>query len=81
MLMPTKIIKPVDSIFSISAFVLKALESNDMRIDELIEEVNKTYYKEISLDKLVLSLNFLYLINKIELKNEIIGGYMCWYKF
>ena len=72
MLMPTKIIKPVDSIFSISAFVLKALESNDMRIDELIEEVNKTYYKEISLDKLVLSLNFLYLINKVELKNEII---------
>lgn len=72
MLMPTKIIKPIDSIFSISAFVLKALESNDMRIDELIEEVNKTYYKEISLDKLVLSLNFLYLINKIELKNEII---------
>lgn len=72
MLMPTKIIKPVDSIFSISAFVLKALESNDMRIDELIEEVNKTYYKEISLNKLVLSLNFLYLINKIELKNEII---------
>ena len=72
MLMPTKIIKPVDSIFSISAFVLKALESNDMRIDELIEEVNKTYYKKISLDKLVLSLNFLYLINKVELKNEII---------
>jgi hypothetical protein len=72
MLMPTKIIKPVDSIFSISAFVIKALESNDMSIDELIEEVNKTYYKEISLDKLVLSLNFLYIINKVELKNEII---------
>jgi hypothetical protein len=72
MLMPTKIIKPVDSIFSISAFVIKALEINDMSMDELIEKVNKTYYKEISLDKLVLSLNFLYLINKVELKNEII---------
>ena len=72
MLMPTKIIKPVDSIFSISAFVIKVLESNDMNLDELNEEVNKAYYKEISLDKLVLSLNFLYLINKIELKNEII---------
>jgi hypothetical protein len=72
MLMPTKIIKPVDSIFSISAFVIKALEINDMSMDELIEEVNKTYYKEIFLDKLVLSLNFLYLINKVELKNEII---------
>ena len=73
MLMPTKIIKPVDSIFSISAFVIKALEVNDMSMDELIEEVNNTYYKKISLDKLVLSLNFLYLINKVELKNEIIS--------
>ena len=72
MLMPTKIIKPVDSIFSISAFVIKALEVNDMSMDELIEEVNNTYYKKISLDKLVLSLNFLYLINKVALKNEII---------
>ena len=72
MLMPTKIIKPVDSIFSISAFVIKALEVNDMSMDELIEEVNNTYYKKISLDKLVLSLNFLYLINKVDLKNEII---------
>lgn len=72
MLMPTKIIKPVDSIFSISAYVIKVLELNDMSMDELVEEVNKIYYKEISLDKLVLSLNFLYLINKIELKNEII---------
>lgn len=72
MLMPTKIIKPVDSIFSISAYVIKALERNDMNIDELFQKVNKTYYKEISLDRLILSLNFLYIINKIELKNEII---------
>lgn len=70
--MPTKIIKPVDSIFSISAYVIKTLEINDMSMDELFQEVNEIYYKEISLDKLVLSLNFLYLINKIELKNEII---------
>jgi hypothetical protein len=72
MLMPTKIIKPVDSIFSISAYVIKALETNDMNMDELFQKVNKMYYKEISLDRLILSLNFLYIINKIELKNEII---------
>ena len=47
MLMPTKIIKPVDSIFSISAFVIKVLESNNMNLEELIEEVNKAYYKRI----------------------------------
>ena len=72
MLMPTKIIKPVDSIFSISAYVIKALEINDMNMDELLQKVNKIYYKKISLDKLILSLNFLYLINKVEFKNEII---------
>jgi len=72
MLMPTKLIKPVDSIFSISAYVIKALEVNSMNMDKLLEEVNRLYYKKISLDKLMLSLNFLYLINKIELKNETI---------
>ncbi|PHS56625.1 MAG: hypothetical protein COB17_08830 [Sulfurimonas sp.] len=72
MLMPTKLIKPVDSIFSISAYVIKALEINSMNMDKLLEEVNTLYYKNISLDKLMLSLNFLYLINKIELKNETI---------
>ena len=72
MLMPTKLIKPVDSIFSISAYVIKALEINPMNMDKLFEEVNALYYKDISLDKLMLSLNFLYLINKIELKNETI---------
>ena len=70
MLMPTKLIKPVDSIFSISAYVIKALEINAMNLDKLLEEVNTLYYKNIPLDKLMLSLNFLYLINKIELKNE-----------
>jgi len=72
MLMPTKLIKPVDSIFSISAYVIKALEINAMNLDKLLEEVNTLYYKNIPLDKLMLSLNFLYLINKIELKNETI---------
>ena len=72
MLMPTKLIKPVDSIFSISAYVIKALEINSMNMDKLLEKVNTLYYKNISLNKLMLSLNFLYLINKIELKNEII---------
>ena len=70
--MPTKLIKPVDSIFSISAYVIQALEANSMHIDRLLKEVNELYYKNISLDKLMLSLNFLYLINKIELNNETI---------
>ena len=72
MLMPTKIIKPVDSLFSISAYVLKVLHTQNLTIDKLHNEVNKVYYKKISLEKIILSLNFLYITNKVRIENETI---------
>ena len=70
--MPTKIIKPVDSLFSISAYLLKVLDKESLNLDKLHEEVNKIYYKRISLEKIILSLNFLYTTNKVRIDNEII---------
>ena len=71
--MPTKIVKPVDSIFSISAYVIKILqESTSVDIDSLHEKINSTYYKKITFEQLLLSLNFLFIINKVDLKNETI---------
>ncbi len=72
MLMPTKIIKPVDSLFSISAYLLKILSEEAFDLDKLHDEVNKIYYKNISLEKIILSLNFLYTTDKVRLNNEII---------
>lgn len=72
MLMPNKIIKPVDSLFSISAFILKILHEQKLTIDEIHEGLNSIYYKKVSLEKVLLSLNFLYQIGKVELNNEII---------
>ena len=71
--MPTKIIKPVDSLFSISAYVLKGLNGKKLTIDELHDEINKVYYKKISLEKIILSLNFLYITNKVRIENETIA--------
>ena len=73
MLMPTKIIKPVDSLFSISAYVLKVLHGENLTIDKLHNEVNKVYNKKISLEKIILSLNFLYITNKVRIENETIA--------
>lgn len=70
--MPTKIIQPVDSLFSISAFVLKIVTHNKLNIDEIHSEVNKKYYKEVSLEKIMLSVNFLYIIDKVRIDNETI---------
>lgn len=72
MIMPSKIIQPVDSLISIAAYVIDILQKSPMCIDDLLLEVNKCYYKNISIEKLILCLDFLFIINKIKDDNEII---------
>lgn len=67
--MPTKIIKPVDSLICISSEVLNILKTENLLLDELFEKLNDAYYKKVSMDTLLLCLNFLYLIDKIEQDN------------
>ncbi|MFW3371622.1 ABC-three component system middle component 6 [Aliarcobacter butzleri] len=72
MIMPTKIIQPVDSLISVSSFVLDILKSEAMSLDDLLDKLNERYYKKISIEKLILCIDFLYIINKIESENETI---------
>lgn len=73
MLMPTKIVKPVDSLFSISVYIIKIVsEIKVIDIDSLYKELNKSYYKKVSFEQFLLSLNFLFIINKVELRDETI---------
>lgn len=71
--MPTKIIQPVDSVVSIAATVLQILQHESYTVDDLWDEVNKKYYKQISIDKLILSIDFLFVINKVRSDNETIA--------
>ena len=72
MIMPTKIIQPVDSLISISATVIEILKLNSMNLDDLLKEFNKQYYKKITIEKLILCIDFLFMIDKIKDENEII---------
>jgi len=72
MIMPTKIIQPVDSLISISATVIEILQLNSMSLDDLLKEFNKQYYKKITIEKLILCIDFLFIIDKIKDENEII---------
>lgn len=72
MILPTKTILPVDSLLSVSAFILEILKENEMTVDDLFDEFNKRYYKKISIDKLILSVDFLYITNKVMDNNAII---------
>ena len=72
MIMPTKIIQPVDSLISISASVVKILQTKSLAVDNLLDELNDKYYKKITIDKLILCVDFLFLINKVKEDNGII---------
>lgn len=72
MILPSKIVKPVDSLVSIGSSVLKIIAKESMSLDELHEKLNEEYYKNISIEKLILCLDFLFVINKVERDNETI---------
>ena len=72
MIMPTKIIKPVDSLIALSSTIIEILKENSMNIDDLLLEFNARYYKKITIEKLILCLDFLFIIDKIKDENETI---------
>jgi len=72
MIMPSKVVKPVDSLISLSSTVIEILQENSMDLDDLLVEFNTRYYKEITIEKLILCLDFLFIIDKIKDENEII---------
>lgn len=70
--MPTKIVKPADSIISISAYILKILKNGSINTDDLIKKLNEIYYKGISIEKMLLCLDFLFMIGKIRSDNDFV---------
>ena len=72
MILPSKIIQPVDSLISISAIIIEILKETNMSLDDLLEVFNKRYYKKITIEKLILAVDFLYVTDKIMDNNEII---------
>ena len=72
MILPTKTIEPIDSLISISAFVIQILKSKSIDLDSLLELFNKGYDKEISIEKMILAIDFLYITDSIKYDNGTI---------
>lgn len=72
MIMPTKIIKPVDSLITISAYAILILKNQDMNIDDLLDALNQVYYKKIDISKLLMCLDFLFMCDMIRNENDVI---------
>lgn len=73
MILPTKIVKPIDSLYCMSAYAVEQLKSNgNMDFDELLDKLNSIYPKKITIEKMQQCLDFLFIIGKLELENETI---------
>jgi hypothetical protein len=72
MILPTKVLKPVDSLYCISAFVVEIMQSQQegIEFDSLFDELNDIYSTEVSIERLQYCLDFLFIIGKLEIENE-----------
>lgn len=72
MILPTKTLKPVDSLFCISSYILKDLRHQELTLDDILQRLNQSYPKEISIETVLLCLNYLFIVGQIESDHEII---------
>ena len=71
--MPTKSIKPVDSLYCIAAYIVDIAKSAQLTVDEIHERLNEAYPVNVTIENVILCLDFLYIIGKVELNNETIN--------
>ena len=72
MILPSKTVKPIDSLFCISSYVVKVIGNKWLSIDEIHENINRAYPKSVSIETLLLCLDYLFIIGKLERNNEVI---------
>jgi hypothetical protein len=72
MIMPSRTIKPIDSLIAISATTIEILAQQSLSVDALYEQHVAAYPKKIEFEKFLLSLNYLFTIGKLECHDEVI---------
>lgn len=72
MILPNRTVKPVDSLLSVGAVIIELLIEGENNVDDLYKKHLVKYEKKIDIEKFILALNFLFVIGKIEYRDEII---------
>lgn len=71
MILPSKNIKPVDSIICTGAYVMDIIISaGRLNFDELLSRLNNSYPKKLNSEHLALTINFLYVLGRVDIKND-----------
>jgi len=71
MVMGNKIVKIEDTLIAIGGYILQILKGKKMSIDEIFLQLKEVYpKKDISFDVFIYTIDFLYMINKLDLVQD-----------
>lgn len=70
MIMGDKIVKVEDAFITIGGYILTLLNDKNMSVDLLYDNFLKIYPKKISFDDFTYTVDFLFMIKKIQIKND-----------
>ncbi len=71
MVMGNKIVKIEDALITIGGYVLQILKDKKMSIDEIFLQLKEVYpKKDLSFDLFIYTIDFLYMINKLDLVQD-----------
>lgn len=65
--MPTKSIKPVDSLYCIAAYIIDIAKNAQLSVDDVQQQFNEIYPVNVTIENVILCLDFLFIIGKLEL--------------
>jgi hypothetical protein len=73
MVMPNKVVKPIDSLVAVGGFIKKILHSeNPINVNSLFYKLNNRYPVNVTIEKYILTLDFLFAIGVISFEDEVI---------
>lgn len=70
MIMGDKIVKVEDAFITMGGYILSLLKNKNMSIDLLYSSFFKEYPKKVNFDDFIYTIDFLYMIKKIKIKND-----------
>ncbi|PPK61447.1 hypothetical protein B0F89_11093 [Malaciobacter marinus] len=70
MIMGDKIVKVEDAFITMGGYILSLLKDKNMSIDLLYSSFLKEYPKKVNFDDFIYTIDFLYMIKKIKIRND-----------
>jgi hypothetical protein len=70
MLLPTKSIKPANSIFFMTSYLVDAISNGHDNFDAAFEHIQRRYPAPVTVELVILAFDFLFMLDRIEVNGD-----------